>query len=247
MTTSGAPRPPIEVFAFGPAWGIPIPSPSPFGLKLLTWMRMYEVPYVLRIANNPGQGPKKKSPWAKIDGQLIGDSELIIARLKASAGRDLDQGLSPRDRGVALSVQRMLEDHYHQVWEHQLFILDAAWERGKEFFDQLPPVVRVLVRTLVRGDLRKQLHARGVGRHSDDEIAAMGIADLEAIDALLGDNDFFFGDAPTDIDATVFGFLAVTYYIPSPSRVFEYLRSRPRLTAYCDRMLQRYFAGDAAA
>jgi len=239
--SAGSPAP-IEVFTFGPAWDIPIPSPSPFGLKLLAWLKMYEIPHVMRVENNPGKGPKNKCPWATIDGQTVGDSELIISRLKKRSGRDLDAALSPEQRAIALSVQRLLDEHYHQVWEHQIFILESAWARGKEFFDQLPPGVRVLVRTLARRDLRKQLIARGVGRHSDAEIAAMGIADLEAVDALLGDTPFFFGAEPTDIDATVFAFLAVTYYPPSPSPVWEYLKSRPRLTGYCDRMLERYFS-----
>ena len=236
---------PIQVYAFGPAWGIPIPTPSPFGLKLVTWLRMYELPFELHVENNPGKGPKKKSPWVQIDGEVVGDSELIIARLKARAGRDLDAGLTAEQRAIDLAVRRMLDEHYHQVWEHELFILDAAWERGKEFFDQLPPVVRVLVRTMVRGQLRAQLHARGVGRHSHEDIVRMGVADLDAVDALLGDKPYFFGDAPTDLDATVFAFLAVTYYIPSPSPVWEHLRARPRLTGYCDRVLARYFQGDA--
>lgn len=241
---TGLPSRPIEVFAFGPAWGIPVPSPSPFGLKLLTWLRMYEVPYTFTIENNPGKGPKKKSPWARIDGEVIGDSELIISRVKARLDVDHDQGLGPSERAIALSVKRMLEDHYHQVWEHQLFINEASWETGKIFFDQLPPVVRVLVRTLARKDLDKQLFARGVGRHSDAEIVALGIEDMTAIDALLADKPFFFGDAPTDIDAVIFGFVALTYYVPCPSPLWAFVRERPRLTGYCDRMLARFFAGE---
>ena len=51
---------PIDVYTFGPAWDIPVPTPSPFGLKVLTWMRMHDVPYTMHVENNPGRGPKAR-------------------------------------------------------------------------------------------------------------------------------------------------------------------------------------------
>lgn len=232
---------PITVYSFGPAWGIPVPTASPFGLKVLTWMHLYDIPYVMKVENNPGKGPKKKCPWALIDGVTVGDSEAILDTLKARSGRDLDATLTPAQRATALGIRRMLDEHYHQVWEHQLFIDDAGWVRSKEFFDQLPPGVRVLVRNLARGAMRKQLYARGIGRHSAPEIVRRGIADIDAVAALLGDQPYIFGEQPTDIDATVFAFLALTYYVPSPSPLWSHVRSLPRLVAYCDRFVARYF------
>jgi glutathione S-transferase len=239
--SSTAARDPITVYSFGPAWGIPVPTPSPFGLKLLTWMRFYDIPYVMKVQNDPAKGPKGKCPWAIMGGVPVGDSELIIDTLKARTGRDLDAALTPEQRATALAVRRMFDEHYHQAWEHQLFINDAAWQRGQEFFDQLPPGVRVLVKALARRALRKQLHARGVGRHSDADIVRMGIADLDATEALLGDKPYLFGDQPSDIDATVFAFVSLTYYVPSPSKLWTRVRESPRLTGYCDRILARYF------
>jgi glutathione S-transferase len=232
---------PIDVYSFGPGWNIPVPTASPFGLKLLAWMRMYEVPYAFHIENNPGKGPKGKAPWAVIDNERMGDSELIIERLKPGTGKDFDAALTADQRATALAVRRMLDEHYHQAWEHQLFIADDAWLVGKTFFDQLPAGVRVLVRTLARNALRKQLHARGLGRHSDGDIIRMGIADIDAIVDLLGDKQFFFGDTPTDVDATVFAFLALTHFVPSPSPMFGHVRAQPRLAAYCERLVSRWF------
>lgn len=234
---------PVEVYSFGPAWGIPVPTASPFGLKLVTWLRMVELPHTMKVENNPGKGPKRKCPWAVIDGEAIGDSELIMRRLRARASVDLDADLSREQRASALAVQRMFDEHYHQVWEHQLFVDDVGWERGKIFFDQLPTPANYLVRTLARRDLRKQLHARGVGRHSVAEIVQMGVDDLDAVDALIGDDPFMFGERPSEIDATVFAFLALTYYIPNPSPLWTHMRSLTRLSAYCDRIVERLFAG----
>jgi glutathione S-transferase len=233
----------IQVYSFGPAWGVPVPTVSPFGLKLITWLNMVGLPHTVHVENNPGKGPKRKCPWAVIDGRPVGDSELIIQRLRARADVDLDAQLTPEQRAVSVAVRRMLEEHYHQVWEHQLFIDEGGWEQGKLFFDQLPAPVNRIVRTLMRRDLRKQLDARGVGRHSNQEIVQMGIDDLDALDALLGDKPYMFGDAPHELDATVFAFVALSVYIPCPSPLWAHLRSLSRLTAHCDRVLERYFDG----
>jgi glutathione S-transferase len=234
-------HPPVIVYSFGAAWGFPALTPSPFGLKLVTWLRMNGVAHEIRVENNPGKGPKGKCPWAVIGDETIGDSELVIEKLKAQRGITGDAGLSAQQRAIATATRLMLEEHYHQVWEHELFIYEGGWKRGVEWFDQLPPVVRVLVRNIMRSQLRKQLYARGVGRHDHARIVAMGIQDLETVEALLGDGPFFFGDEPTEIDATVFGFLAVTHWTPVESPVWDHYHSRPRLTGYSERMLARYF------
>lgn len=234
-----APR--VEIYTFGPAWGIPVPTASPFGLKLITWLRMHDVPHTVCVQNNPRKGPKKKCPWAVIDGEAIGDSTLVVEQIKAQRGI-ADDELTPRQSAIANATRLMLEEHYHQVWEHELFIHEGGWRRGYEFFDQLPAVARVLVRNVARAQLRKQLYARGVGRHEHAEIVRMGISDLDTVDELMGDGPYFFGEQPSDIDATVFSFLALTRWTPVQSPVWEHLRARPRLVAYCDRMVERYFS-----
>lgn len=233
---------PIIVYTFGPAWGIPVPTPSPFGLKLVTWLHMHGVPHEVRVENNPGKGPKKKCPWADVGGQLVGDSESVMALVRARRGIAIDEGLTPAQQGVATTTRLMLEEHYHQVWEHELFIYEGGWKRGIEFFDQLPPVLRVIVRNVVRKQLRAQLWARGVGRHDHARIVEMGKLDLDAVDALLGDKPYFLGDEPTEIDATVFAFMALTQWTPVESPLWDHYRSLPRLVAYCDRILARYYS-----
>ena len=233
---------PIIVYTFGPAWGIPVPTPSPFGLKLITWLHMHDVPHEVRVENNPGKGPKKKCPWAEMDGQLIGDSEAVMEAVRARRGIAIDEGLTPAQRGVATTTRLMLEEHYHQVWEHELFIQEGGWKRGYEFWDQLPPGLRAVIRTLARSALRKQLYARGVGRHEHAHIVVMGKRVLDAVDELIGEGPFFFGEEPSDIDATVFGFMSLTHWTPVESPLWDHFRARPRLGAYCERMLARYFA-----
>jgi glutathione S-transferase len=89
--------------------------------------------------------------------------------------------------------------------------------------------------------LKKQLHARGLARHGESEILAQGKADLDALSRMLGDNEFFFGDRPSTIDACIFGFLGVTIYVNGDNPLFTYAASLPNLKRYCERMRARYF------
>lgn len=237
---------PVVVYTFGPAWGIPVPTGSPFGLKLITWLRIHDVPHEVRVENNPGKGPKGKCPWVVIDGDAIADSQLVIEAFAARYGLT-DSASSPRQVAIATATRLMIEEHFHQVWEHELFIYEGGWKRGIEWFDQLPPVVRVLVRNLMRSQLRKQLHARGVGRHDHAQIVHMGTVVLDAIDELIGDGPFFFGETPSDIDATMFGFLALVQWTPVESPVWDHFRRRRRLGEYCQRMLERFFPAGGAS
>jgi hypothetical protein len=49
---------------------------------------------------------------------------------------------------------------------------------------------------MIRRRLRKTLQGQGIGRHSRDEITAIGIRSIDAMAAYLGDKPFFMGSAP---------------------------------------------------
>jgi glutathione S-transferase len=240
--TAPDPRP-IDVYTFGPAWGIPVLTASPFGVKLITWLRMHDVAHAVHIQNNPGKGPKGKCPWAVIDGEVLADSQLIIEAIADRRGIG-EPSLSRRQLAIATTTRLMIEEHFHQVWEHELFIHEGGWKRAYEFFDQLPPGVRVLVRNVARSALRKQLIARGVGRHEHAQIVHLGKVALDTLEELVGDGPFFFGETPSDIDATVFGFLSLVHWTPAESPVWDHFRERTHLGAYCQRVLDRYYPKD---
>jgi glutathione S-transferase len=237
---------PIAIFTFGPAWGTPVPTSSPFGLKLLTWLRMHDLPHETRIENNPSKGPKGKCPWAVLGSEVIADSQLVIEAVQAQRSIEPD-ALSPHQAAVSTAARLMIEEHFHQVWEHELFIDETGWQVGREFFDALPPILRPIVRTVARSALRKQLVARGMARHDHAQIVRMGILDLDTLDTLLGDQPFFFGETPTDLDATAFGFLALVHWTAPRSPVWDHFRKLPRLGAHCERMLARYYPEASSA
>lgn len=239
MTDSTTDR--IKLFTFSSGWGLPFFTGAPFPLKLGTWLRMAGLPFDVVIANDPGKGPKGKSPWIEYDGVRMGDSSLIIEFLEERFGIDLDAHLDAHQRALSLSVQRMLEEHYHQCFEHQLFFGRGGEERLREFAATLPVFLRWLVPALMKRAFSKQLYERGMGRHSEDVIIAQGKADLDALAELLGDQPYFLGDRPSSIDACVFGFLGVSLYVKGDNPLYRYGASHQNLMRYCERMREQYF------
>jgi len=230
----------LRIFTFSPHWGLP--SAGPFAIKLLAWVKLAGIPYEQVIEDNPGKGPKGKNPWIELDGEPMGDSELIIAFLSQKYGVDLDAGLSAEQKAVGLAWRRTFEEHFHQVLEWELFVHPAgeAYIR-KALVSQMPPVVGPLIFSMLRSKLQKQLYARGLARHTPDVIAAKGRADVDAFAAFLGDRPFVVGDQPGTADTAVFGQLAPLVYWPMETPVASHAKSLGSVVGYCDRMRERCF------
>ncbi len=231
----------IRLFAFGTGWGVPFNTSAPFPLKLECWLRMAEIPYEFVIANDPNKGPKGKSPWIEYGDVLMGDTSLIIDYLAKHFNIDLDAHLNAQQQALAVSIQRMLEEHFHQCFEHQLFFGKGANERLQEFAATIPIPLRWLVPSVLKRTFTTQLYARGMGRHAEDVIIDQGKSDLDALSELLGDQPYFLGDQPSSIDACVFGFLGVTLYVAGDNPLYQYGASINNLMHYCERMRLRYF------
>ncbi len=236
----------LRVLTFSPDWGLP--SAGPFAVKLLAWLELTGIPYEQVIEDNPRKGPKGKNPWIELDGERIGDSELIIELLGRRYEVDLDEGLSPVQTALGHAWRRTFEEHFHQVLEWELFAhpAGAAYMRTS-LASKMPPLAGPLAFSMLRSHFRKQLYARGIARHTPDIIKAKGRADLDALATFLGDRPFLVAERPTTADTAVFGLLAPMVYWPMPTPVASYARSLPRLVAYCDRMHQRCFGGASVA
>ena len=232
---------PIRVFAVGSGWGIPFATAAPFPLKLITWLRITGLRHEVIVENNMGKGPKKKTPWIEDGDVRMGDTELILHHFREKYGVDPDTHLTDTDRALSVAWHRTFEEHFHQAFEHQLFLGAGGGDRIREFASTLPAPARLIVPPLFLSQMKKQLYARGLGRHEESEIIAMGKADLDAASAFLGDRPYFLGEQPSGLDACAFGFLGVTVYVAGDNPLFRYAASLDNLVQYCERMKEQYF------
>jgi glutathione S-transferase len=235
----------LKLFTFSPAFGLP--TAGPFGLKLEACLRMAGIPYERVYEDDHRKGPKRKIPWIEQGSVRMGDSELILEHL----GVDPDAGLGADARAQAHVIRRMMEEHFHAVFEHELFVNDAGWARTvKLFAGKIPAPLIPVVGWIVRNNFRKHLYERGIGRHAPAEIAAMGKADLDALSQLLGEREWLVADRPTKVDTSVFGLLALPILGDLPTPVATHARNLPNLVAFVERAKARFFpetVADAAA
>jgi glutathione S-transferase len=232
----------ITLHQFGPAFTLR--TASPFGLKLEAYMRLAGIPYrVEPFAGNPGKAPKGKIPYiTDDDGRQMGDSALIIEHLVAKHGDKLDARLTPAERGVGHALRRMTEEGLYFAMLYSRWVDDAGFGViGPVFFAGIPAPLRPVVGMLVRRSTRNALHAQGTGRHTREQIYAMGRADLQALSDALGDKPFFFGDEPTSYDAAIYGTLYNLIKIPTGTPLTASACALPNLVAFCERVTKRCF------
>src|SRR3954466_11185104 len=99
---------PITLYTFGPFFGLP--DASPFVMKGEMLLKLAKLEY--RTDRRGFRGaPKGKLPYIDDDGTIVADSTLIRLHLEKKYGIDFDRGLSPNDRGIAWSIEKMFEDH----------------------------------------------------------------------------------------------------------------------------------------
>ena len=187
----------ITLYGSGPNFGLP--DASPFVTKAETLLRMSKLPFEKSLMSF-SKAPKGKIPYIEDDGQLLGDSTLIRWHLEKKYGIDFDQGLTAEQLAIAWAFEKMAEDNLYWASVYFRWMIDANFRKGPvNFFRGVPAPVRPVVVSMIRRRLRKTLHGQGLGRHSTDEITAIGIRSIDAMAAYLGDKPFFMGNAPAGL------------------------------------------------
>lgn len=233
----------ITLYTFGPALGLP--DPSPFVMKAELLLKMAALPYQ---CNSHGfrQAPKGKLPYLDDDGERIADSTLIRFHLERKYAIDFDAGYGPRERALAWAVEKMLEEHLYFAVVHSRWAIDANFARGPaRFFAIVPAPLRPLIKALVRRQVMRSLHAQGLGRHSQAEIDTLACRDIDALATLLGDQPYLLGDTPCGADASVYAFVAGLLCPVFDSALRTQTERHANLRAYAARMQTRYYPAGA--
>lgn len=233
----------INLYQFEPAFGLP--NASPFCMKLETYLRMAGLPFAVPQVSlgELRRAPKGKMPYIEDNGRTIADTSFIIDYLKATYGDQLDAWLTPQQAAVALAFQRLLEENLYWAVVHTRWTQPQGWALTKSaFFDTLPAPLKWFVPSLARRGMRREMHGHGMGRHTADEIVAIGRRDVTALADFLDAKPYFMGEQPCSLDATAYAFIANVLWPPVDSALKQHARQYPQLEAYCQRMRARYYA-----
>lgn len=223
----------IELHQFRRAWGI---NPSLFCFKTEIFCRLSGIHYK-SIATVPFKAPRGKLPFIADDGKIVADSSHIIDHLKATTGIDIDAGLNARQLAEGHLLRRTCEESLYFVLVYSRWIDEAGWAvAGPQFFRGLPLLIRAVVPGRIRKKVRTQLFFQGYGRHSRDEVFALGAADLSAIAMLLSEHAFAVTDRPTSFDATLYAVLKNILHPPLESPLKQAAQALPLLSEYVQRV-----------
>ena len=229
----------ITLYTFGPAFGLP--DPSPFVTKAEVLLKMASLSYRTDNAGLRG-APKGKLPYIDDDGERVADSTFIRWHLENKYRIDFDKGLSAEQRAIAWAFEKMAEDNLHWTLVDARWLDEANFAKGpKDFFQKIPAPVRPLVVAFIRRQVKRALHGQGMGRHTGAEIVALCTRSIAAIADFLGPKPFFMGSEPTGADATVFAFVAgmLCPHFDTPLRTAA--ERHENLRRYVGRMTARYY------
>ena len=230
----------ITLYTFGPAFGLP--DPSPFVTKVELLLKMAGLPYRCDTGGFR-KAPKGKLPYIDDDdGERIADSTFIRWHLERKHRIDFDRGLDPAARAAAWAFEKMAEDHLYWAVVHERWMNDDNFNKGpRQFFRQVPAPARPLLIAVIRRQLRRTLRGQGTSRHSTAEITELATRSIDAIADHLGDKPFFMGAEPTGADATMFAFVAgaLCPIFDGASRIA--VARHDNLKRYVGRMTARFY------
>ena len=230
----------ITLHGFGRAFGLP--DPSPFVVKTEVLLKLAGLDY-RRVEGNLGKAPKGKLPFIDDGGTIVAHSTLIRFHLEKTRGIDFDKGLTAEQKGVAWAFEKMLEDHVYWIVVHDRWIDSANFDRGpRTFFDKVPMPLRPIVVAMVKRQVKGNLRAQGLGRHSPDERAQLAARAIDGLAAFLGDKPWLMGDGPFGADATMFAFVSSCLCPLFESAVRTRMEQHKNLIAYRDRGMKLWYA-----
>ncbi|KAI8495434.1 hypothetical protein Bbelb_268890 [Branchiostoma belcheri] len=215
-----------------------VPSLTPFGIKLMTYLRMVNIPY--QYSETLKLGPKGKIPWITYKGQAMGDSGLIMEFLNKEFGVDLDASLSEKERAISRAFIKMLEENTYWGIGYDRWL--ENYSHLGQLFD-VPSSLQLFIFPTASRKVRQMLHAQGLGRHSTQEIHRIIQKDVWAASEFLGTKQYFMGEEPTAADPTVFGLFAeFLWTTPKHSHLYKLTNEQyPNIKDYCFRMKEQYW------
>ncbi len=220
-----------------------IPNASPFCLKVETYLRMAGLDYEIKWLNNPGRGPKGKLPYINFNGQILADSELIFERLEADADYPLSGFLTEEQKAEAVFIDTALSERLFWV------IIFLRWKDDENFAHikrsiekGIPYPMKWIVPKMIRRYIVKGLYMQGMGRHSRQEVIALGSKLIDKLAVALGDKQYMLDNTrPSWLDASMFGFLVNVIFAHGKNELKDYTRTHQNLFEYIVRLWEKYY------
>jgi glutathione S-transferase len=203
-----------------------------YGLKVFAFLRLNAVPFRHEHIVDASAAPRGQLPYIVDAGEAIGDSDTIIAHLVAKYRLTMDAALTATQRDTSHLITRMLDDLYwvmsYSRWKDERF-----WPAFRDALLREHP-------SLTDAGLRKaqelnfqRYYFQGIGRYAPDAAYARGLADLRVLADLIPGKGYVHGEAPTSIDAGIYGFIANIYFYEIETPLKQFVTAHENLVRHC--------------
>jgi Glutathione S-transferase N-terminal domain/Glutathione S-transferase, C-terminal domain len=219
---------------------------SLYVLRVECFLRLSGIPYTKKAQQDLSWNPRRKLPFANVQGTMIDDSTRIIDHVKAKFKTDPDGKLTEQQLAVGSMIRysifgELYWDAYHMsscTREGRKVFIDIA-------FGAIPPVIKQLVTALVFRSIHQCLDGQGVARLPASQVAANGRTVVRSIGQLLGSNQYILGTAqPTTYDCDVYSILVLLFNdepLCDEPWVVAIKNEFPTLVTYVERLKDAWF------
>ncbi|HEX4184060.1 MAG TPA: glutathione S-transferase family protein [Caulobacteraceae bacterium] len=220
----------IRLYSYPTLFGVA--DNNGYGLKVFAFMRLTGLPFVHEHIFDASAAPRGQLPYIDDDGEIIGDSETIIAHLIEKHALTIDAALDPRQRDLSLLIIRMLDDLYW-VMSYSRWKDERYWPAFRAALMRAHPSLTDEGLAKAQASNFQRYHFQGIGRYEPDAAYARGLADLGALGDLVPAEGFVHGANPTSVDAAIYGFIANIHFYDIDTPLKRFVASRPNLVRHC--------------
>jgi glutathione S-transferase len=206
---------------------------NPYGLKSFAFLKLSGLDFEHMHVLDAKDAPRGQLPYLIDDGDMVGDSDAIVAYLTQRYDLAMDAALTPEQRRTDLMARRTLDDLYwvmsYSRWKDPHF-----WPRFRDALAAALPDVGPKALEAARDYNFQRYHFQGIGRFEPEEVYARGLADLAVLDELLARPGFVFGPAPSSLDAAIYGFVANIHFYDIATPLKAFVDAHPNLAHHCE-------------
>jgi len=203
-----------------------------YGLKVFAFLKLTGVPFRHEHIFDASKAPRGQLPYVDDDGEIVGDSDTIIAYLIAKYRLTIDAALTQPQRDTDHLITRMLDDLY--------WVMSYSRWKDERFWPLFQQALLTQHPSLTEEGLRKarefnanRYYYQGIGRYDPDAAMQRGLRDLETLAHLMPAAGFLHGPQPTSIDAGIYGFIANIYFYDIPTPLKQFVDAQPNLVRHC--------------
>ncbi|XP_058824966.1 metaxin-1 homolog [Topomyia yanbarensis] len=239
----------MELFLYRGEWGLPTIDYE--CAKILAYLKFSDAKVTLNFNGNPFSSPNGMLPYLVTDeGKKLAGYNRIVEFLQ-SRGFDANAQLEGQNYIVINGCIQYVFENLFPFFMYNLWGDPKNLDTTRMLYAKRIPIPfnfycprKYVVKT-------NELTVSLAGFALDDSIATHDVKDMMLnakkcinwVSERLGENGYFFGDTPSEIDAILYGYLSVILKLTLPNGVLQnHLKECANLVKYVDRITTIYFA-----